>query len=76
MFAMNLNVFNTINISDRNISDPCIIFIMFTECYIDVTDRLANFKAPFFVLTYFAMRTAGTLCYFYTISHFSPFENK
>ena len=65
MLAMNLNVLNTITISE-----------MFVEGYIDVTGRIANFKIAFFVLAYIFVRATGAFCYFYTIRHLlSPFKN-
>ena len=54
MFAMNLNVFNTIEISDRDNSGPYTIFIMIFERCIDIRGRLTNFKVTFFVLAAFA----------------------
>ena len=74
MFAMNLNAFNTIEVSDRDNSGPYTIFIMIFERYIDIRGRFTNFKVTFFVLAYIFVCTAGT-CGF-VIRHFFSFQKQ
>ena len=73
MFATNLNVFNAIEISDRDNSGPYTIFLMFFECYIDIRGCITNFKVAFFVLAYIFVCTAGT-CSFVIRHLLSPFK--